>query len=328
MVNDKTDKSLYVAVPLAKIVPDSKLVTDIYLKINDKYIKYKEREDELPVEKYDLFISKNVKEIFLHKDDFPFFMDWLTEAKQQIVDEITEKVGEENRDLVEKREEIKEIVFETFADKELSSENVQVLQDQSKQFIEMVKERKAPQAVLAKLTSHSPSIADHSVNVANIAVYLGMVLGHGHSFTLECLYLAGIFHDYGKAKIPANILEDKSHILYDQKMREHPTLGVKLLKKLKNVPEQVLIMVEQHHEQYNGKGYPKGLKGDQIFELAKIVSLANFFDNSVMHNRHKPSDMYRLACKAVEYDRGVNFDPLMLERVVDGLKLAFGGYSD
>lgn len=327
-MNDKTDKTLYVAVPLGKIVPDSKLVTDIYLKINENFIKYKERDDELPVEKYDLFISKNVKEIFLHKDDFPFFMDWLTEAKQQIVDEITEKVGEEHRELVEQREQIKEIIFETFAEEALSSKNVQILQDQTKQFIEQVKEQKVPQAVLAKLTSHSPSIADHSVNVANIAVYLGMVLGHGHSFTLECLYLGGIFHDYGKAKIPANILEDKSHVLYDQRMKEHPTLGVKLLKKVPDIPEQVLMMVEQHHEQYNGKGYPQGLKGDQIFELAKILTMANFFDNAVIDNRNKPKEMYRIACKAVEYDRGVNFDPLMLERVVDGLKLAFGGYTD
>ena len=224
-MNDKKDKTLYVAVPLGKIIPDSLLVTDIYLKINEKFIKYKERDDELPVEKYDLFISKNVKEIFVHKDDFPFFMDWLTNAKQQVVDEITEKVGEEHRDLVEQREEVKETVFQTFADESLNNKNVQVLQDQTKKFIELVKEKKVPQAILAKLTSHSPSIADHSVNVANIAVYLGMVLGHGHSFTLECLYLGGIFHDYGKAKIPANILEDRSHVLYDQKMKEHPSLG-------------------------------------------------------------------------------------------------------
>lgn len=326
-MNDKKDKTLYVAVPLGKIIPDSLLVTDIYLKINEKFIKYKERDDELPVEKYDLFISKNVKEIFVHKDDFPFFMDWLTNAKQQVVDEITEKVGEEHRDLVEQREEVKETVFQTFADESLNSKNVQVLQDQTKKFIELVKEKKVPQAILAKLTSHSPSIADHSVNVANIAVYLGMVLGHGHSFTLECLYLGGIFHDYGKAKIPANILEDRSHVLYDQKMKEHPSLGVKLLKKVPEIHEQVIMMVEQHHEQHSGKGYPKGLQGEQIFELARILSLANFFDNAVMDNRNKPGEMYRIACKAVEYDRGINFDPLMLERVVDGLKLAFGGYS-
>ena len=87
------------------------------------------------------------------------------------------------------------------------------------------------------------------------------------------------------------------------------------------------MMVEQHHEQHSGKGYPKGLQGEQIFELARILSLANFFDNAVMDNRNKPGEMYRIACKAVEYDRGINFDPLMLERVVDGLKLAFGGYS-
>lgn len=327
-MDDKRDKTLYVAVPLAKIIPDSKLVTDIYLKINDKYIKYKERDDELPVDKYDLFISKNVKEIFLHKSDFPFFMDWLTEAKQKVVDQITEKVGEEHRELVVQREEIKEIVFETFADEELNTENVKILRDQTSKFIESVKENQVPQAVLAKLTSHSPSIADHSVNVANIAVYIAMVLGHGHSFTLENIYLAGIFHDYGKAKIPANILEDKEHALYHQRMNDHPINGVKMLKKMKDIPEQVIMMVEQHHEQYNGQGYPNGLKGDQIFDLSKIIALANFFDNTVIENSTKPQEMYRIACKAIEYDRGKNFDPLMLERVVDGLKLAFGGYTD
>lgn len=326
-MSEMNDDDLYVAVPIAKIYPDQALCADVFLKINEKYIKFKHESDLISEEKYDFFLSKNVKELFILKTDIQKFMDWMKAQKEERINEMVEEVGEENRELVEKREEIKELVFETFADEELDSNNVEVLQEQVSDFIEIVSKNKVPQALLAKLRNHSPNIADHSVNVANIALYLAMVCGHGHQFVLENIYMGALLHDYGKAKIKPEILENPNNALFSQAINEHPVKGAKMLSKIDGIPDQVKVIVAQHHEQFNGKGYPKGLAGDNIYELAKIVSIANYFDNQVIDNKRKPKEMYKLASKAVEYDRGKQFDPKLMERVVDALKLAYAGYT-
>lgn len=326
-MSDKEDSDLYVAVPIAKINPEQKLCSDVFLKINEKFIKFKHENDVISEEKYDFFLSKSVKEIFILKEDIQKFMNWMKSIKEEKINEIVADVGEEHRELVEKREEIKEIVFETFADEELDSSNVEILQEQVSDMVEICTQNKTSQAIIAKLRSHSANVADHSVNVANISLYLAMVLGHGHQFVLENVYMGALFHDYGKAKIPPNILENPNNAMYSQAINEHPIKGAKMLAKIEGIPDQVKVIVAQHHEQHNGKGYPKGLAGDNIYELSKIVAVANYFDNQVLDNKKKPAEMYKLAAKAVEYDRGKQFDPAVMERVVDALKLAYAGYK-
>ncbi|MGB0453520.1 MAG: HD-GYP domain-containing protein [Bacteriovoracaceae bacterium] len=325
-MSDDKKETEYAAVPLSEIIPEQDLVTDIYLKINEKYLKYKEKSDFLKAHKYDLFMSKNVKEVYIHISELKTFMGWLEKNKADRVDEIVEQVGEDYRELVEKREEIKGLVFETFADQELDSEIVDILKDQIKGFVAELSEKDVSQNVVARLMAHNPSLADHALNVANLSVFLGMTLGYGSAFDLENLYLGGLLHEYGKIKIPANVLENPSSPMYAEAISRYPELGAKLLKKHKNIPQQVVMIVGQHCEKFNGQGFPRGLKGEDIYPLAKIVSIAVHFDNAVIKNIKKPSQMYKIACKTIEHDRG-SFDPKMLERVVDGLKLAYTNFE-
>lgn len=320
-------KNEFHSISLGKVGPDVELPTDIYLYINQHYVKFKNQGDVIDVDKYNLFLSKNVGEIYIADTDKKSFEGWLDRLCKELIDELTEEVGEENRDLVEKREEIKEKVYEVFADMEIDSGTVELLQSHVSEFIETVKKKNISNEILAKLSRHNQSIADHSVNVANIAVFLAMCIGHGHQYVLENVYMGALFHDYGKAKIPANILENPSGNLYSQAIQDHPLKGAKMLRQVKGVQEQILTIVAQHHEQYNGQGFPKGLSRDDIYELAQIVSIANTFDNTCSENsKRDKKTMYRTAIKSIEYDKGKKFNPALMERVLDGLNLAYGGY--
>lgn len=313
--------------------PDEELVADVYLKINKKYIKYKEAGDEITSEKFDFFISKNLQEIYVLKDNEENVNNWVEEKKTDSINQLVDEVGEENRDLVEKREEIREIVYETFADQDLDSAAVEVLQYQAKEFVDMASAEKVNKAIIAKLNNFNPSIADHSVNTANVAVYISMCCGFGNQYDLENVYMGALLHDYGKAKIPPNILENKGNAVYSQAIQDHPSKGVKMIKKMKNIPEEVQMIVAQHHEQFNGNGYPKGLKGDTIYKFANIVAMANIFNNSIEDELKRRGikapnvEVYRKAIKVIEYDKGKQFNPEYIERTLDGLILAFGNYQ-
>lgn len=313
----------FAQVVLAKINPEEPLPTDVYILIDGKYIKFRKKGDYISAEKYNLFISKNVKTVYISNEQINDFLDWLASTKDKVIDEAVEIVGEENRPLVEKQEELKEKVYETFFDEELTPENVRVLQDQVSELIEHVSKNPISAEAIAKLAQQNQSVAEHSVNVANLAVFLAMALGHGHQYVLENVYMGGLFHDYGKAKIPASILENVNNALYSQAIQNHPEKGVEIVRKIGDIPEPVFTIIYQHHEQYDGSGYPRGISGSDIYELSEIVSIANIFDNIATENKNRPSEMYKKAIKVIEFDRGKFFDPKVIPRVLDALKLAF-----
>ena len=326
-IQKDNDGNEFVPVPVSKIEPDKTLESDIYLRIDNKFIKYKPAGEEISGEKINFLLEKEVLSVFVAIAQLETFMNWLKQSREEVVNEMVEEVGEEYREVVEKREDLKEKVYETFANLEMDSGIVEVLQNQVNEFVAFVSEEKIPKQVLANLMKHNESIADHSVNTANLSVFLAMVLGHGNHKTLEDIYMGALFHDYGKAKIPQEVLENKANVRYNQAIQDHPNKGCKIIKNIENISPAVIKIVQQHHEQYNGNGFPKGLKNDEIFGLAKIVSIANIFDNTVVENKHKAKkEKYRQAIKVIEYDKGKQFDPDIVEKVIESLKLGYGEY--
>lgn len=315
----------YVAVPVSQFKADKVLCADIYLHINEKFIKFKHEGDELESEKIDYFIEKNVKDIYVLKDNLIKVIEWLKNMRKEVIQEVVDEVGEEYIETVEKTENIREKVLDTFADLELDSGVVELLQDQVDDFIEHIQAEKIPSSIIAKLTSHSESMADHAMNVANVSLYISLLLGHGNGEVLSKLYMGALLHDYGKMKIPKEVLENKQNLKYNQAIQDHPRKGSKIASKIPDVPPEVIKIIEQHHEQFNGNGFPAGLKNHAIFGLAKIVQIANIFDNAVMENKHKPKkEKYRAALKVLDYDNGKQFDPDMIKKISEGMWLAFG----
>ncbi len=326
MTEDKKPED-YSPVPIAQVKPDHPLCVDIYLQIGEKFLKFKHQGDEIPGDKYNELIARNLKHIFIDTGHISEFATWMKKAKAKSIDQMVDKVGEKNRDLAEAREAMSEAVYEVYAEEELSTETVELLQKQAEELIAKVSKNKPTAQILAMLTKQNSSVADHSVNVANISVFLAMVMGNNHHAVLENIYMGALFHDYGKAKIPPDVLNNTSGNKYSQAIQDHPIKGAASLKKLKGINKPVLDIVIQHHEQANGKGFPLSLKGDEIYGLAKIVSIANVFDNTCLENSKKDeSEMYKSAIKVIEYDNGRRFDPALLPRVVDALKLVYGNF--
>lgn len=324
MNNVSLSSEEFAAIALHKIGCNDRLVADVYVKIGEKYIKFKERGDVISEEKFNYFISKNVKELYVHVDAKKAFERAVLEAKKEAIESLISLIGEENRDLAQKHIDLREKIYEVFLDEELSNETVDILKSQVEDFILTVKNKNPSADIFLKLTSMNNTVAEHSMNVANLSLLFGMVSGQGSTIVLENLYMGALFHDYGKAKIPAEILEKPSSIAYEKAIKNHPNAAVDFLKTLTNIPQSVITIVAEHHEQFSGVGYPRGISGEAIYGLSRIVQIANIFDNLVSENRNNKARMYINAIKVLEYDRGKQFDPELLPRIIDCLKFSVG----
>ena len=120
----------------------------------------------------------------------------------------------------------------------------------------------------------------HSLNVAVIAMMIGRAKGYSAE-QLKALSFAALFHDMGKIKIPTAILRKQVPLSEPESnyLKLHTKYGLDMANQIEGFPESAKTVIVQHHELRDGSGYPEGLKGDEIDELAQVIIVANAFYN-------------------------------------------------
>src|SRR5205085_11848139 len=131
---------------------------------------------------------------------------------------------------------------------------------------------------------------------------------------IEALKAGALLHDVGKLAVPDHILNKPGRLTTAEfeKMKIHTTVGAQILERV-NFPYPVVPIVRHHHEQWNGLGYPDGLKGEQIPITARIISVVDCFD-SVREDRPYRRGMTRDEATALLLrGSGVHFDPKVVQ---------------
>lgn len=118
----------------------------------------------------------------------------------------------------------------------------------------------------------------HSVHVAILALMMAEHMGYKRK-DLRDIVLGALLHDVGKEKIPLAILNRPGKLSASEfaLVKEHPSLGEEILR-LKPLSLSTYLVICQHHERWNGQGYPDGLRETQIHPFAQIVAVADVFD--------------------------------------------------
>lgn len=124
----------------------------------------------------------------------------------------------------------------------------------------------------------------HPLNVAIVSGLIAKKLEYSPR-AFEELILAALLHDVGKLKIE---LDGESAILSmnEEELKEHTTIGYKMIKEDFGLSESIAKVALEHHENNDGSGYPRGLSNDFICEAAQIVNVANFYDNIACNRTH------------------------------------------
>lgn len=132
--------------------------------------------------------------------------------------------------------------------------------------------------MLHNLGSINNSTYAHCMNVAIISRMNGMWFGYSAE-DLDILTLGGLLHDIGKCIIPDSIISKPGRLTASEyeEIKNHPRFGYEILKN-QNIPTRVKQIALHHHERCDGKGYPNGLKSDEIDDFSIIVAIADVYD--------------------------------------------------
>jgi putative nucleotidyltransferase with HDIG domain len=125
---------------------------------------------------------------------------------------------------------------------------------------------------------HHSQTYQHSLLVTGLVVAFGLQLGLSRA-DLKRLSFAGLLHDVGKCRIPITILEKPGPLDADERkiMRQHSLFGEDAIRTMKGLPGDIAGTAVQHHEYLDGSGYPHGLKGGEIPDLVRALTIADIF---------------------------------------------------
>ena len=167
----------------------------------------------------------------------------------------------------------------------------------------------------------SKETGNHVKRVAKYSKLLAQLYGLPND-QCELLELASPMHDIGKIAIPDDILHKPGRLTNEEFdiMKTHTSLGYKMLKNSKRkLLEASAIVAHQHHERIDGKGYPQGLKGDQIHIFGKITAVVDVFDALGSERSYKKAWSDDEIIKLLKENRGTQFDAKLVDLFLENI---------
>ncbi len=155
----------------------------------------------------------------------------------------------------------------------------------------------------------------HADRVVSFSVRLGQELGVFGS-DLIALALGARLHDIGKIAVPDSVLKKAAPLTEDEwvEMRVHPVIGEQMVRAMEGrLPEAAALIVGQHHERWDGQGYPLGLKGDEICLGARIFKVADTFDAITSDRVYRMAQPYQAALEELLKYKAIEFDPAVVD---------------
>jgi HD-GYP domain-containing protein (c-di-GMP phosphodiesterase class II) len=181
------------------------------------------------------------------------------------------------------------------------------------------------QAISMTVEKRDPYTSGHQQRVADLAKAISIEMGLSDD-QVESIYMAAAIHDIGKISLPAEILVKPIQLsaIEISLIQAHAQAGFDILKGIE-FPWPIADIVLQHHERMDGSGYPLGVAGEDILFEARIICVADVVETMASHRPYRPSIGMDKALEEISMNRGVLYDP----RVVDACLTLFNekGYA-
>ena len=150
----------------------------------------------------------------------------------------------------------------------------------------------------------------HSMRVAEYSEKIARHLGKGDE---ECrrIYYTALLHDVGKIGIADSIITKNGRLTADEynEIKKHPVIGNQILSSISDYPF-LGVGAHYHHERFDGRGYPEGLKGEEIPEVARIISVADAYDAMTSNRSYRSAIPQQIVREEIVKNAGTQFDPV------------------
>ncbi len=269
------------AITHSSLVKNTKIGCDVYLKsrINGdiRYILFCRRDEIFCDERKKQLLDENIEKLFIREADYASYYKYQEKNLQDVLAD--EKVSSEEKS---------HVVYNTakYLAQDLLSDPRSGLNTKVKRAakwvdntVNYILNNKEALPNLLKVTTHDYYTYTHSVDISVLGLLFGRHI-HLDIHNLKCLGVGGLLHDLGKIEIPLEILNKPGKLTKEEFeiIKKHPETGIEFLEGKADMDEKSLKVVIQHHENYDGTGYPNEIGGKDIHLFGRISRIIDVYD--------------------------------------------------
>lgn len=157
----------------------------------------------------------------------------------------------------------------------------------------------------------------HSVNVCILSIMTGITMGY-HQSQLNELGVGALLHDIGKMRVSLKVLNKPGELTREEfrEIKKHPEFGFKILREYHDLSLLSSHVAYQHHERWDGQGYPRNLAGDKILEYARIVAVADVYDALLANRPYRPPYSINQGINVLKRMSGIYLDPTCVTALI------------
>jgi len=211
----------------------------------------------------------------------------------------------------------KKILHDITHDKAIDLESVQASTDA---IVDSIFRNQDALSCMSRLRIKDDYLVEHSLNVSILMTIFCKHMKIERK-TMEDLALGAFLHDIGKTLIPDKVLQKPGKFTDDEYtiMKTHVMLGVEILEDTPNIPETSMMIVKEHHERLDGKGYPYGLAAEQISQYSRMIAIADCYDAMTAERVYKAGMHPIKAFKILISESPNAFDKTLVEQFIQCL---------
>lgn len=271
-----------VAVPVASLVAGMKVPVDVYLSLNDeRFVLIFKNGSALDATRMQEFVQRGLRELYVRKEDYPGFFN----RQVAIAGILIQHPKVPSAQKIEFLHVSGELILKKFELMGFAGESFEVARATAKSVITLVSSEPGLLDVLARFNEISNTLFNHSMAVGIASVIIGRSMDWTRQETLEKLALGGLLHDIGLQEISPTLLGKKRSEMSYEEVKEyesHAFRGMQILQGLDFIPQDLVAIAYEHHENSIGQGYPRRLWDMKINPLARVISLADTFCDLTM----------------------------------------------
>ena len=303
-------QSDYLPISLSTLVPEANVGLDLY-KLEEpasKFVLYRGHDYPIGAGEIERLRERGIKRLFISKgsrEQYQAYLRTLAENDHANAP-VSARVGAMN-------EVVRDVLATSFSSNDTDA-TVAAVVKLGGMAAEIVSHDEFAAGDLFRVMYHDYATFTHVANVAMYSAVLASELGVNQQ-ELEQLTIGGLLHDLGKLSISDKILSKPGRLNEDEyrTVKHHPTAGFRRLAHRPDLNSGQLMMVYQHHERVDGKGYPVGVTDTEIHPWAKICAVVDVYEALTSHRPYRTPMPRSQALELQHRDAGTAFDPEVLQ---------------
>lgn len=298
-----------IPVPIAEFIVGNKIPVNLYVRLSDtKFVMIAKAGQATNKDQLRSFNNRELQYLWVRQTEY-------NRIAQQSIALAGIVLGKKDVDLRQKAGILSaaaKTVFTQFDHMGISIEMYNNAKQITEAMVAMCDAHRDLAELFESLKNCSDSLLGHSLAVAGTSVMIGSAMGWEKKLTLEKLSLGGMLHDIGKKTLPPELLKKPLAQMTQEEVahwENHPYRGMQLVLSLGIVPDDIVSIIYEHHENSLGQGFPQRIRDVKIHPLAKVVGLADQFVNLTIANPNCPTPKNpREAIMYIEHTMGQPFN--------------------